>query len=262
MARAVLYDSTLCVGCRECEGACAKRWGLPYDETIARQEKLSDHKLTTIQTFGERYSRKMCMHCADPACVSVCPVGALQKTKLGPVVYDQDKCMGCRYCMMACPFQVPVYEWSKRLPKVKKCDMCFDRQRQGKVTACTEACPTGATICGERDALIAEAKKRLAEKPGEYYNRIYGVEEVGGTSTLYLSAVPFEQIGLRTNLPTEPLPRLTWNVLSHVPDVVGLGGVLLGGVYWITHRREEVAAAEGGERRTKGANGRNKEGRR
>ncbi len=245
MARAILYDSTLCIGCRECEGACAKRWGHPYDEAIAKQERLSDRKLTAIETHGERYSRRMCMHCVDPTCVSACPVGSLQKTALGPVTYDEDKCIGCRYCMMACPFQAPAYEWSSRLPRLKKCDMCFERQSAGKPTACTEACPTGATVGGERDDLIAEARKRIAEKPAQYYDRIYGLKEVGGTSVLVLSAVPFEQIGLRASLPQEALPALTWRALSHVPDVVTLGGVLLGGVYWITHRREEVAAAEG-----------------
>jgi formate dehydrogenase iron-sulfur subunit len=153
--------------------------------------------------------------------------------------------MGCRYCMTACPFQVPTYEWNARLPKVRKCDMCFERQSKGQPTACTEACPTGATICGERDTLVAEARKRLAEKPKDYYPRIYGLEEVGGTSVLYLSAVPFEQIGLKTNLPRDPIPALTWRVLSLVPDVVSIGSVLLGGIYWITNRRDEVARKEG-----------------
>jgi formate dehydrogenase iron-sulfur subunit len=245
MSRAILYDSTLCVGCRQCEGACARKWGLPYNESIGKEEKLSSHKLTTIQTHGEHYSRRLCMHCSDPTCVSVCPVGAFQKTPLGPVVYDEDRCMGCRYCMLACPFQVPVYEWGSRLPRVKKCDMCFARQSAGKVTACAEACPTGATISGERDALIAEAKKRLAEKPSGYNGRIYGVQEVGGTSVLMLAAVPFNEIGLRTKLPLEALPVLTWRALSHVPDVATMGSVLLGGVWWITHRRDEVAAVEG-----------------
>jgi len=188
------------------------------------------------------------MHCVEPTCASVCPVGALHKTALGPVVYDAEKCMGCRYCMQACPFQVPVYEWHSRLPKVRKCDMCYDRQRAGKPTACAEACPTGATTCGERDALIAEAQRRIAEKPHDYYQRIYGLKEAGGTSVLYLSAVPFEQIGLRTRLPQEPLPALTWRVLSAVPNVVSIGSVLLGGVWWITNRRDAVAREEGGKR--------------
>jgi len=245
VGKAILYDSTLCIGCRLCEGACAEKWGLPYEDTVAAEEKLSDHKLTTIVTHGERYSRRLCMHCDDPTCVSVCPVGAFSKTELGPVVYDENRCIGCRYCMLACPFQVPVYEWNQRLPRVKKCDMCYERQRAGQLTACTEACPTGATICGERDDLIAEARRRIAENSGQYYDHIYGLQEVGGTSVLFLSAVPFEELGLRANLPNQPLPVLTWRVLSLVPDIVTVGTVLLGGVWWITHRREEVAAAEG-----------------
>ena len=171
MSKAILYDSTLCIGCKACEGACAERWGLPYNDKIAAEETISAHKLTAVQTHGERYSRRLCMNCQQPACASVCPVGALQKTALGPVVYDGDKCMGCRYCMQACPFQVPSYEWDKRLPKMRKCNMCYERQSEGKQTACAEACPVGATICGDRDELLAEAHKRLAEKPGGYYQK-------------------------------------------------------------------------------------------
>lgn len=245
MGKAILYDSTLCIGCRLCEGACAEKWGLPYDDAVAAEEKLSDRKLTAIVTRGEHFIRRMCMHCQEPTCASVCPVGALQKTALGPVVYDENRCIGCRYCMLACPFQVPVYEWNKRLPRVKKCDLCVDRQRAGQVTACSEVCPTGATITGERDELVAEARRRIAENPAQYYDHIYGLEEVGGTSVLFLAAVPFEQLLERAHLPTEALPVLTWRALSLVPDIVGVGTVLLGGVWWITHRREEVAAAEG-----------------
>jgi formate dehydrogenase iron-sulfur subunit len=245
MSKAVLYDSTLCVGCRACEEACARKWELPYGDTIGSEERLSEHKLTTVVTHGDRYVRRMCMHCAEPTCVSVCPVGALQKTSLGPVVYEETRCMGCRYCMFACPFQVPVYEWGRRLPRVKKCDMCYERLKGGQPTACSEACPTGATITGDRDALIREARRRVAENPKQYCDRIYGLREVGGTSVLLLAAVPLEQLGVRAGLPEEPLPMLTRRVLSFVPDVVGVGSVLLGGIYWITHRREEVAAAEG-----------------
>jgi len=245
MSRAILYDSTLCIGCKACEGGCAERWGLPYDDKIAAEERISAHKLTAVETHGERYSRRLCMHYAEPTCASVCPVGALQKTSLGPVVYDAEKCMGCRYCLQACPFQVPTYEWNKRLPKMRKCDMCYERQNQGKQTACAEVCPTGATKNGERDQLLAEARQRIAEKPGQYYGKIYGVKEVGGTSVLFLSAVPFEQIGLRTNVPMEALPDLTWRVLDLTPDIVSTGSVLLGGIWWITNRRGEVARKEG-----------------
>jgi formate dehydrogenase iron-sulfur subunit len=244
----MLYDATLCVGCRECEKACAERWHLPYNDEIAAVEKISAGKLTTIETHGERFGRRLCMHCNQPTCVSVCPVGAFQKTASGPVVYDESKCIGCRYCMLACPFGAPSYEWGSLTPRVRKCDLCADRQAAGKPTACEEACPTNATITGERDQLIAEAQRRLREKPGDYNGRIYGIQEAGGTAVLILSAVPFEQIGYRTDLPGEPLPALTWRALSLVPDVVAAASVLLGGVWWITHRREEVARAEGKEK--------------
>ncbi|MBI5083532.1 MAG: 4Fe-4S dicluster domain-containing protein [Acidobacteria bacterium] len=245
MSRAVLYDSTLCVGCRQCEEACSTRWKLPYNEKIAAEEVISSHKLTAIRTHGERFSRKMCMHCQDPACASVCPVGALHKTAEGPVIYEEDRCMGCRYCMAACAFQVPTYEWDARLPKVRKCDMCSDRTSKGGVTRCSEACPAGASLTGDRDELIAEARKRIREKPGDYYPRVYGIEEVGGTAVLMIAAVPFEQLGFSKNVPKQALPALTWNALAHVPDVVVMGSVLMGGVYWISHRREEVAKEEG-----------------
>jgi formate dehydrogenase iron-sulfur subunit len=258
MSKAILYDATLCVGCRLCEQACAERNKLPYDDTIASQETLSDHKLTTIVTRGDKFMRRLCMNCLDPACASVCPVGALRKTIDGPVTYEESRCMGCRYCMLACPFSVPKYEWGKVLPRVRKCDMCADRVAAGRLTACAEACPTGATKFGERDELISEAKDRIAKAPDQYLKQIYGLEEVGGTSTLLLFSVPFESFGLHT--PSEPLPLLTYRVLSHIPDLVSMGGVLLGGVWWITHRREEVAAFEAEERRAPGNKNKKEDG--
>ncbi len=249
MSKAILYDATLCIGCRLCEQACAERNQLPYDEIIGAEEKLSAHKLTAVLTREDEFFRRLCMNCADPTCASVCPVGAFTKTAAGPVTYDPDKCMGCRYCMMACPFQVPAYEWDKLLPIVRKCDMCADRVAHGGLTACTEACPTGATTFGERDELIVEARQRIAANPQGYVDHVYGLEEVGGTSVLMLSSVPFEEFGLRTDLLHEPMPMLTWRVLSRIPDLVGLGGVLLGGVWWITHRREEVAAVEAAKKK-------------
>ncbi len=244
MSQALLYDATLCINCKQCEQACAAKNKLRYDDAVAAEDRQSEHKFTVVLAKGDKFMRRLCMNCADPACASVCPVGALHKTAAGPVVYDEDKCMGCRYCMVACPFGVPKYEWSKLLPRVQKCTMCADRVALGQPTACAEACPTGATKFGERDALVAEAQQRLHDNPGKYVNHIYGLNEVGGTSVLLLSSVPFEEFGYRTDITRDPLPIFTYRVLSRIPDFVPLGGILLGGVWWITHRREEVAEAE------------------
>ena len=248
MSKALLYDATVCIGCKQCEGACAAQNKLPYTDAVAAEEVQSEHKFTVVLTKGDKFMRRLCMNCGDPACASVCPVGALRKTAAGPVIYDENRCMGCRYCMVACPFGVPKYEWSKLLPRVQKCTMCPDRVQAGKPTACAEICPTGATKFGERDELIAEAQQRIRDNPGQYVEHIYGVNEVGGTSVLLLSSVPFEQFGYRADLTRDPLPMYTYRVLSRIPDFVPLGGMVLGGVWWITHRREEVAAAEAGHR--------------
>jgi formate dehydrogenase iron-sulfur subunit len=243
MSKALLYDSTICIGCKQCEQACAAQNGLPYSDAIAAEDRQSEHKYTVVLTKSDKFMRRLCMNCEDPACASACPVAALRKTAEGPVVYEADRCMGCRYCMLACPFGVPKYEWEKVFPKVCKCTMCPDRVAAGKPTSCAEICPTGATKFDERDALIAEAQQRLRENPGKYVNHIYGLNEVGGTSVLLLSSVAFEDFGYRTDLVTEAMPLLTYRVLTHVPDLVTLGSVLLGGIWWITNRRAEVAAA-------------------
>jgi formate dehydrogenase iron-sulfur subunit len=241
-SRALLFDVTRCVGCRSCATACKESHGFPG---TGEETELDAVTYTVVLDKGEdRYVRRMCMHCADPSCASACPVGAFTKTKLGPVVYDGSKCLGCRYCMIACPFSVPRYEWSKVAPLVRKCDGCFERQAAGKPNACAEACGFEATVAGTREELLAEARKRIAENPGAYHPEIYGENEVGGTNVLILSPVPFDQLGLAVGLGTDPLPNLTWAALSKIPGVVGLGCVGLSAIYWITHRRQEVAAAE------------------
>jgi formate dehydrogenase iron-sulfur subunit len=245
MSKGILYDAPLCIGCKMCEKACAEQHGLPYDDSIAREQKQSEHKYTVVLNHDDKFMRRLCMNCQDPTCASVCPVAAFHKSPLGPVVYEASRCIGCRYCMMACPFSVPKYEWTKALPLVRKCDMCFDRLARGLPTACAEACPTGATKFGDRDELIAEAKERIAKGQGQYVNHIYGLEEVGGTSVLLLSGVPFETFGYKTDVSTEALPLLTYRVLSHIPDVVTIGAVALGGIWWLSNRKEEVAVAEG-----------------
>ncbi len=223
-----------------CVAACKEVNGNPESDT----KVLSADTFVIIEERGGVFVRKSCMHCQDPTCASVCPVRALQKTAAGPVVYDADRCIGCRYCMMACPFSVPRYEWNKALPKVKKCTMCAPRQAQGLPPACVEACPVQAIIFGERDKMLTEARKRIKENPSQYVDHIYGEQEAGGTSLLYLSAVPFESLGFPAGVPLEPLPVYTYRVLSKIPNVVSAGALLLSGIWWITRRREEVKREE------------------
>ena len=256
MRYGLLLDTTRCIGCGACTAACKEQNGLP----LPIEERTTAYTWTVVEQRQGQNVRRMCMHCLDPTCVSVCPVGAMRKTESGPVVYDAAKCIGCRYCIMACPFDVPKYQWDRAVPVVGKCVMCASRVEAGKPTACAAVCPTGATLFGERDALIREARARIAAEPGRYVDHIYGLEEAGGTSVLMLSSVPFAELGLRDNLPTGSLPLLTWRALSKVPDVVLLGGTVLYGIHWITRRRERVRRVEGngpraGRRMPEGAAG-------
>jgi len=234
--KALLIDLTLCIGCNACQEACKKENGLPEGE----EKQLSATAYTALEEHDGVYVRRMCQHCEEPTCASVCPVGAFTKTAEGPVLYDESKCIGCRYCIQACPFQVPRYEWSSNYPRVQKCRLCAERVKNGLPTACAEACPTGATKFGDRDELIREAYARISSEPGKYVDRIYGLQEVGGTSILYLTSVPFEKLGFNTKLESTAMPLLTWNALSKIPSVVSIGGVFLFGIWWITNRRMEV----------------------
>jgi len=207
--------------------------------------ELSATAYTAMVDRGEIHIRKLCMHCVDPTCVSVCPVGALQKTSEGPVVYDSNKCMGCRYCMLACPFNVPRYEWNQVVPSVRKCDLCIDRQRNGEMPACAEVCPVEATISGSRSEILAEAHRRMADAPADYHPHVFGESEIGGTSVMFLSPVPFESLGFPIHLGEDPLPRLTAEALGRIPGIVLVGGTALLAIHWITKRREFVARVEG-----------------
>jgi formate dehydrogenase iron-sulfur subunit len=244
MALGILTDITRCVGCRACVYACKEINDLPRDEA----RHLNSETWTCVEARAGLNVRRQCMHCLDPACVSVCPVAALTKTPEGPVVYDETACMGCRYCMLACPYRVPKYEWQSALPRMQKCIMCFNqRVDQGKQPACTEACPAQATMFGDRDDLIREARARIRRNPERYVDHIYGLREAGGTSVLYLSSLPFERLGFPMKLDVEAYPRLIWNILRTVPNVVMTGGVFMFGLWWIINRRETVSASEAAE---------------
>lgn len=245
--KSLLIDVTKCVGCKECQVACNKQNNLPEEE----QTELSANHYTVVLNFNEVYVRRLCMHCNTPTCVSACLVGAFAKMDTGAVLYDETKCIGCRYCMQACPFQIPQYEWDKLVPRVQKCKFCYERVSAGKMTACAEACQFGATTFGNREDMIKEARKRINEAPNDYIDYIYGLKEAGGTSTLFISKVPFDQIGLPMNLPSEPIPDYSWRVLSQIPKYSVAAGVVLFGIHWITSRRNEVAKFEAEQEKKK-----------
>ncbi|HNW59437.1 MAG TPA: 4Fe-4S dicluster domain-containing protein [bacterium] len=235
MKAAILTDLTKCVGCEACALACKE---------INELDRTSANNLLTAYTWSAVENRKgvnirrQCMHCEEPACASACPVTALTKTPEGAVIYDGHKCMGCRYCMIACPFGIPKYQWDKAIPVIQKCIFCYEKALQkGEQPACTRACPTGATIFGERSALIAEAQRRMAAQPQAYVQHLYGLREAGGTSVFYLSAVPFADLGFPANMIEDPYPRLTWKVLNKIPSIVTTGAAFLAGLWWIVNRR-------------------------
>lgn len=251
----VLHDTTLCIGCRQCEAACNEANNLPAPEApFDDREVLKNHRRTTVQahTVVNRYFpqgqdepvfvKTQCNHCLEPACASACFVKALKKDETGAVVYDASLCVGCRYCMIACPFNIPAYEYDEPVaPRVMKCTLCLPRIQEGKLPACADACPREALVFGPRKDLIALARKRIQKYPDKYVDHIYGEHEMGGTSWLYLSSVPFEEIGMREDLGVKPAPELTSGALSAVPMVVGLWPVLLTGIYAISKRKDQVA---------------------
>lgn len=231
---AMLYDSTKCVGCNACSVACRDWNGTTVElDPSGRYDappELSADTWTLIQLYqGEdthSFVKRQCMHCVDPACVSGCPVTALEKTPTGPVTYDPDRCIGCRYCMYTCPFHIPRFEWDEVIPVIAKCTLCSDRLAVGDGPACAEICPTGALDWGTRGDLITEAESRIASDPDSYVDYVYGKDDAGGTSVLYLSHVPFENVGLE-DLGTAGIPELSENTSDIVVPAIVFGGPLV-----------------------------------
>jgi len=254
----MLYDATRCIGCKACVVACKEANGLPPDPGPATGGMydapidLSDRTKNVIKLYREggriSYMKAQCMHCVDPACASVCMISALHKGKYGIVEYDPDKCVGCRYCQIACPFNVPKYEWSKAFPKIVKCEMCRHLQAQGKGPACCAVCPREAVIFGPVDRLLADARGRLQREPVRYHPKVYGEKDVGGTQVLYLSAagIPFEKLGLPA-LGDQPVPEFTES-LQHAIYQGFIAPVVLYsalGLVMYRNRRKRPAGEEG-----------------
>jgi len=238
----VLYDSTICVACQECEYSCAEINKLPDpdgepDAGIVR--KTSEKAATVVNYYdtskGEVPVKVQCMHCNEPACATACLTKAMYKTEQGPAIWREDKCMGCRFCMISCPFDIPKFEYQSTNPKIIKCTMCFSTKiKDGGIPECVENCPEEALIFGTRKELLAEARRRILENPDEYHDHIYGEYEAGGTGWLYLSPVPFEEIGLNTNIQKSSYPALTKGFISSIAPVDILLPLLLLGIHEAT----------------------------
>jgi len=238
--RGILYDSTRCLGCRACERLCAKVHGLPEPEKPKEGEirKTDENKRSVINAYntskGEVFVKKQCMHCNEPACAAACLTQAMHKTKEGAVIWRGDKCMGCRYCMVSCPFDVPKFEYHSANPMIIKCDMCYDRVKRGGIPTCVKGCPGDALTFGTRRELLTEARKRIFEFPKDYADYIYGEHEAGGTGFLYLSSVLPEELGFKTSLQNSSYPALTKGFLYSVPSVFVLLPPVLLGIYEAT----------------------------
>jgi Fe-S-cluster-containing dehydrogenase component len=258
----VLVDSTACIGCRNCEWACKKAHDLPagsiesYEDNscFSQMRRPDTSALTVVNRYENKkgnspfYVKVQCMHCDHPACVSACIVGAFSKKESGAVVWDTDKCIGCRYCMVACPFQVPSFEYDKAIdPQIKKCDLCYERTKQGHLTACAEICPVEAITYGPRSELIKIAREKIKLYPDRYFNHIYGEHEVGGTSWLYLSSVDLAKQKIMPALNTKPAPGVSeliqHGIFAYFVPPASLYA-LLAGIMWINKKKKETEKGE------------------
>lgn len=252
----VLVDLTRCVGCRSCEAACNKEQNLPepslpfddmsvFDQTFhhgTQKRRPTEDAYTVVNRYepeGQEhplYRKVQCNHCNEPACLTSCFVNAYTKTKEGAVVYNSKVCVGCRNCMVACPFHAPAYSYSSVLdPVIKKCIFCYDtRLKEGRPPACVDICPQQALTFGKRKELLKIARRRIKENRGKYVDHIYGEKEVGGTSWMYLSSVPFDQVGFDTTLQKEPILNNVKDFLGTVPMVLAIWPALFTGFHLLS----------------------------
>ncbi|MCX8055530.1 MAG: 4Fe-4S dicluster domain-containing protein [Ignavibacteria bacterium] len=254
----VLVDTTVCIGCRHCEWACKEAHNIPagqldeyHDRSVFKNFRRPNEKALTVVNEFENpknklspiYVKAQCNHCDHPACVSACIVGAFSKFENGSVVWDGDKCIGCRYCMVACPFQVPTFEYEKAIePRIMKCDFCIERTKKGMIPACVEICPMEVLTYGPRNEIIQLAKERISLYPNRYENYIYGEKEVGGTSWVYIGNRKMWELGM-PKLKLSPAPGVSESIQHgifayFVPPIALYS--LLGGIMWLTKKRSDL----------------------
>ncbi|MDH3359893.1 MAG: hydrogenase 2 operon protein HybA [Desulfobulbaceae bacterium] len=284
----ILYDATLCVGCQACMVACKQANEMAVepgpDEKIWDAPKdLSARTLNIIKRYqngtgavkdrakdGYSFVKRHCMHCLEPACVSACPVSALTKDPVNGIVgYNEKACIGCRYCQVACPYNIPKFQWESTTPKIVKCQLCSHLVAKGGISACCKVCPTGASLFGPVEDLLVEAKRRLHMKAGQSYDfpvaslasgqsqshlaghyleHIYGEDEAGGTQVMLLSGVPFGSLGL-PELPEKSFVEVADGIQYAIYKGMVYPLVLLGGLIYIIRKRvtPTAPAQPGGE---------------
>ena len=257
----VLVDLTRCVGCRSCEAACNAEQNMPApakpftDQSVfeegehGHKRRTDENSLTVVNRYdvpglGHPLFRKVqCNHCQEPACLTSCFVAAYTKTPEGAVIYNKDVCVGCRTCMIACPFYIPTFRYSSAFdPSIVKCIFCYDtRLKHGRPPACVEACPQEALTFGKRKDLVKIGRRRIEENKGQYEDHIYGEFEAGGTSWMYLSSVPFEKVGFDTSISDVPIIDHVKNFLGIVPMVLTIWPALFTGFHLLATRKERRA---------------------
>lgn len=290
----MLYDSTICVGCKACVAACKRANDMPVDipydlsswngETWDTAEDLGGKTLNVIKVYqngtmetkdaeenGFAFIKRHCLHCVDPSCVSVCPVKAMTKDDVtGIVSHDKDRCIGCRYCVLGCPFGVPRYQYDDAFGQITKCKFCEHLQADGQLPACCDVCPTGASLFGDVRELQAEADRRLAAQPGDIYvfprgnlsakpedqragheaplktykKHVYGQTEVGSTQVRYLSAVNFDKLGLPA-LPEQAFSAVSEGLQHTLYKGMIAPAVLLGGLMYFAYRNTRDGDEDG-----------------
>jgi formate dehydrogenase iron-sulfur subunit len=245
----VLVDTTLCVGCRSCEKACTEINNLPAlnfeDKSVFEKKRpTSEIQYTVVNRYTtqdgkEIFVKTQCMHCNYPGCASACLVKAMHKIEKGPVNWETN-CLGCRYCMVACPFDIPKFEYSSPVPKIQKCNFCWEKKiKKGERPACVEVCPTEVMFFGTRREVVEEAQRRIYQEPDKYNHQIYGENEVGGTSWVYIAAAPFEQLGFRTDLGTTPYPKLSKGFLTNIAVIDLVVPALLLGIGYAAKKKND-----------------------
>ena len=249
----MLYDATRCIGCQACVTACKTANNLPgnlYDPP----KDLDGYTKNIIKLYEEEgeksYMKQQCMHCIDPGCVNACMIGAFKKREFGIVTWDKDRCIGCRYCQVACPYNIPKFQWDTAVPEIVKCELCNHMLARGEEPGCCQACPKEAVIYGTYEELLADARQRIADRPERYYPagdpQIFGDTEGGGTQVLYLADVSFDKLGL-PELGDEGVGVLARNVQHGIYKgfiaPVALYGIL-GAVLWRNRRAAKKEASD------------------